>query len=126
LPPGLAAARAAYVAAWNGGDRAALAAHFAEDARVVFRDYTLEGRRQIDERWLAEDAGKVSGLEMTTERVARSGGEVTESGTATLHFRRGDGTVGAERGAYEHVWARQSDGAWKLRSVRMDTHPAAP
>ena len=126
FPPGLAAARDGYVAAWKGTDRAALAAFFAEDARVIFPDYTLEGRARIEERWLAEDVGKVSDLVMTPGRVTRSGDEVTEAGTATLRFRRADGQLGAERGHYEHVWARQPDGAWKLRSVRMETHPAAP
>lgn len=126
LPPGVAAARAAYVRGWNDGDRAALAASFAEDAQVVFRDYTLDGRARIDEKWLAEDVGKVSELVMTPERVSASGGEVAESGTATLRFRRGDGTIGGERGTYEHVWARQPDGRWKLRRVRMDTHAVPP
>ena len=126
LPAAVRAAHDAYVAAWNPGDRAALAALFAEDARVSFGDETMEGRARIDERWLAEDAGKVSDLVMVPERVTRSGDEVTESGTATLHFRRGDGSIGSERGRYEHVWARQPDGGWKLRSVLMDTHPVAP
>ena len=124
FPAGLAEARDGYVAAWTGTDRAALAAFFAEDARVIFTDYTLVGRAQIEERWLTEDVGKVSGLVMTPERVTRGDGEVTESGTVTLRFRREGGEVGAERGTYEHVWARQPGGAWKLRSVRMETHPA--
>jgi ketosteroid isomerase-like protein len=126
FPAAVRAAHDAYVAGWNAGDRAALAALFTEDARVSFGNETMEGRARIDERWLGEDVGKVSDLVMTPERVTRSGGEVTESGTATLHFRRGDDSIGSERGRYEHVWARQPDGAWKLRSVLMDTHPVAP
>lgn len=126
FPDALEAARAGYVAAWNGTDRAALAAYFAEDAQVIFRDYTLTGRAQIEERWLAEDVGKVSGLVMTAGRVTRDGDEVTEAGSATLRFRRGDGEYGQETGRYEHVWKLQTDGTWKLRVVRMDTHPAAP
>ena len=126
FPAGLAEARAAYAAAWGGTDRAALAAFFAEDARVIFPDYTLEGRARIDERWLTEDIGKVTALVMTPERITRSGDEVTEAGTVTLRFRREGGETGAERGTYEHVWARQPDGAWKLRSVRLETHPASP
>jgi ketosteroid isomerase-like protein len=126
LPAALRAARDGYVVAWQGTDRAALAAFFAEDAKVIFPDYTLEGRAQIEERWLAEDVGKVSGLVMTPGRVTRGDGEVTESGTVTLRFRGAGGEVRAERGTYEHVWARQADSAWKLRSVRMETHPAAP
>jgi len=125
LPAAVRAAHDAYVAAWNAGDRAALAALFAEDARVSFGDETMEGRARIDEGWLSNEAGRVIGLVMTPERVTVSGGQVTESGTATLRFR-GDGSVGAERGRYEHVWARQPDGSWKLRSVRMETHPVAP
>lgn len=126
FPAAVRAAHDAYVAAWNAGDRAALVALFAEDARVSFGDETMEGRTRIDERWLTPEAGKVSDLVMIPGHVTVSGGEVTESGTATLRFRRGDGSIGSERGRYEHVWARQPDGAWKLRSVRMDTHPAAP
>jgi ketosteroid isomerase-like protein len=124
FPATLGAARAGYAAAWGGTDRVALAAFFAEDARVIFRDYTLEGRARIDERWLTEDIGRVSELVMTPDRVSRAGDEVTEAGTVTLRFRREGGEVGAERGSYEHVWARQGDGTWKLRSVRMETHPA--
>ena len=126
LPGAVRAAHDAYVAAWNARDRAALAALFAEDARVSFGEETMEGRARIHERWLTPEAGKVSDLVMTPERVTVSGDEVTESGTATLRFRRGDGSIGSERGRYEHVWARQPDGAWKLRGVRMDTHPVAP
>lgn len=126
FPAALETARAGYVAAWNGSDRAALAAFFAEDAQVIFRDYTLTGRAQIEARWLADDVGKVSGLTMTAGRIARDGDEVTEAGSVTLRFRRGDGEYGQESGRYEHVWKLQSDGTWKLRSVRMDTHPATP
>jgi ketosteroid isomerase-like protein len=126
FPAELAETRRAYAAAWGGTDRAALAAFFAEDARVIFADYTLEGRARIEERWLTEDIGKVSDVVMTPDSVTRAADEVTESGTLTLRFRRGDGQVGAERGSYEHVWALQPGGAWMLRSVRMDTHPAAP
>jgi ketosteroid isomerase-like protein len=126
FPAGLAAARAAYATAWAGSDRAALAAFFAEDARVIFPDYTLDGRARIDERWLREDIGRVTDLALTPEHVTRAGDEVTEAGTLTLRFRKEGGDVGAERGSYEHVWARQPGGAWILRSVRMDTHPAPP
>jgi len=126
FPDALEAARTGYVAAWNGSDGAALAAYFAEDAQVVFPDYTLTGRAQIEERWLADDVGKVSGLVMTPGRIARDGDEVTEAGSVTLRFRRGDGEVGQETGRYEHVWKLQADGIWKLQVVRMDTHPAAP
>lgn len=126
FPAGLAETRAAYAAAWAGTDRAALAALFAEDARVIFPDYTLEGRARIEERWLTEDIGKVTDVVMTPDRVTRSGDMVTEVGTITLSFRREGGEIGRERGSYEHVWARQPDGAWKLGSVRMETHPVAP
>jgi len=127
LPAAVRAAHDAYVAAWNAGDHAALAALFADDAEVYFGDELLAGSRaEIDERWLSKEAGLVSALVMTPDRVTRGGDEVTESGTATLRFRRGDGSTGSERGGYAHVWARQPDGAWKLRSVRMDTHPVAP
>lgn len=123
FPDALGAARAGYVAAWNGTDRVRLAAYFAEDAQVIFPDYTLTGRAQIDTRWLADDVGKVSGLVMTPGRIARDGDEVTEAGSVTLRFRRGDGEYGQETGRYEHVWKLQIDGTWKLRVVRMDTHP---
>jgi len=62
---------------------------------------------------------------MTPERIPRGGDEVTEAGTVTLRFHREGGGTGRERGTYEHVWTRQPDGAWVLRSVRMETHPAA-
>jgi ketosteroid isomerase-like protein len=126
LPAGLGAARTAYMNAWSNPDHAALAAFFTEDARVVFADETLEGRARIHDEWLAEDAGRVSDLVMVPERVDPRDGEVTEGGTVTLRFRGDGGTVRAERGTYEHVWVRQPDGAWKLRSVRMNTHPAPP
>jgi ketosteroid isomerase-like protein len=66
----------------------------------------------------------VSELVMTPERVVRGGDEVTESGTVTLRFRGQGGETRRERGTYEHLWARQGDGTWKLRLVRMETHPA--
>lgn len=126
LPAGLGAARAAYIAAWGGTDRAALAGFFTDDARVVFSDETLEGRARIEARWLAQDAGRVSDLVMVPDHVDGHDAEVAEGGTVTLRFRGEGGEVRAERGTYEHVWARQPDGAWKLRSVRMDTHPTPP
>jgi uncharacterized protein (TIGR02246 family) len=126
MPMDLAAAHMAYAAAWAGTDRAALASFFTDDARVIFRDYTLEGRAQIEARWLMRDVGRVTSLVMASQQVARLQDEVTESGTVTLRFRRESGEVSAEAGTYQHVWARQPDGAWKLRSVRMDTHPAPP
>ena len=125
FPAELAETRRSYTAAWGGTDRAALAAFFAEDARVIFPDYTLDGRARIEERWLTEDIGKVTDVVMMPERVTRTSTEVTEAGTLTLRFRRADGQVGAERGTYEYVWVLQPGGAWLLRSVRMDTHPAA-
>ncbi|HEX6751403.1 MAG TPA: nuclear transport factor 2 family protein [Longimicrobium sp.] len=123
LPEGLGAARAGYIAAWGGTDRAALASFFADDAQVVFSDFTLEGRARIEERWLAEDVGRVNDLVMVTQRVSRSGHDVTEAGMVTLRFRGQGGDVRAERGTYEHTWTRTAAG-WKLKMVKMDTHPA--
>jgi len=126
FPTDVAAARAAYIAAWQGTDRAALASFFAPDARVVFSDETYDGRAEIDRRWLAEDVGRVSELVMTPAHVTADGDRVTEAGTVTLLFRAAGGESHAERGTYEHVWARQPDGTWKLQTVHMDSHPAPP
>jgi len=124
IPPDLAATQQAYTVAWAGTDRAALAAFFTEDAQVVFRDYTLEGRAQIEQRWLMSDLGRVTDLVLASHQVLRLEDGIAESGTVTLRFRRESGEVGAEAGTYDHLWARQPDGSWKLRRVRLDTHPA--
>ena len=124
LPIDLAATLGAYTRAWAGTDRAALAAFFTDDAQVVFRDYTLDGRAQIEQRWLMSDLGRVTGLVMATHQVFRLEDGIAESGTVTLRFRRESGEESAEAGTYDHLWARQPDGTWKLRQVRMDTHPA--
>lgn len=123
IPAQLAAARAGYVSAWQAHDLGAISAFFAGDARVVFPDRTLEGRERIERQWIAEDVGKVSELVMTPRHTDRIGDEFTESGTVTLRFAGAGGTR-EERGTYEHVWARQPDGSWKLKRVRMETHPA--
>jgi ketosteroid isomerase-like protein len=127
LPAAVRAAHDAYVAACNAGDHAALAALFADDAEVYFGDeFLAAGRAEIDAQWLAKEVEMTSALVMTPDRVTRGGGEVTESGTATFRFRRGDASIDSAGGGYAHVWARQPDGTWKLRSVRMDTQPEAP
>lgn len=125
IPAELAAARTRYVAAWQAHDLGAIAAFFTGDARVVFPDRTLEGRDRIEREWIAEDVGKVSELVMTPQHTDRIGDEFTETGTVTLRFAGASGTRD-ERGTYEHVWARQPDGSWRLKLVRMETHSGRP
>ncbi|HEX8696761.1 MAG TPA: nuclear transport factor 2 family protein [Longimicrobium sp.] len=118
------AARAAYVAAWQGGDPQAVARFFTDDARVQTTDETFTGRDAILRGWISKDIGKVGALRLLAHVANYPPGEVIDAGTAMLRFRQADGTFTEERATYRNRWVRQPDGSWRLREVVL--HAAAP
>jgi uncharacterized protein (TIGR02246 family) len=108
---------AAYAAAFNKGDAAAVAGFWTEDAEYIAGDGTaLKGRAAVADRFKALFADK-QGLTMavtpTTIKMLGSAAALVD-GTAKVI----DPKAGADASPFESAWVKGADGRWLLSRVR--------
>jgi uncharacterized protein (TIGR02246 family) len=105
----------AYVAAFNAGDAAAVAAHWAEDGEFVTpAGEKLQGKqaiREAFEAFLKENQGAKVEVKIASIRVADDGAAV-EQGTARVTRPGEDPTETTYVATY-----RKRDGKWRLRTT---------
>lgn len=122
-PAELEAASEAFTAAWNQDDAAVLAGIFTEGATVVADDTaTFNGRQDIQENWIAPGLGMVSDLEIQDEVWTADGQDYRASGRYSYTATTPDGDVSVT-GRYENVWTRDTDGQWRVSSMRTTNDP---
>jgi ketosteroid isomerase-like protein len=114
IPASLRTAREGYVAAWNGGNPAAVGAYYTDDARVTLGENAFSGRQEIVTNWVATTMQRASNLAANPASFATSGSQVTETGRYTMSL---SGQPVA--GTYTIVWARQPDGSWRITSSNV-------
>lgn len=109
------AALVSFAAAFNKGDAAAVAAHYAEDAAVLPPDSArIDGRLGIETFWKgAIDAG-VSDLALKAVEVVPGGDYAFEIGEVSFSMKGTDGAKATSAGKYIVVWKKNSDGTWHL------------
>lgn len=112
-----------FEAAFGGGDMAALAALYTEDAALMPPESgTLTGRPAIRGFWQSVwDAG-YRRIALSTQRVTASGHLAAEVGTAALTAEAGGGPSPSP---LKYVgWQRRGDGAWRLAVDICNSRPA--
>ena len=109
---------AAFVAALQRGDAAALAAHYTDDAVLMVPGMaTMVGRAGIGQGFTGFLAQfSVMNPQLATSDVIITGHYAIERGAYswTLHPKSGTGADIADNGKYLTVWERQDDGSWKI------------
>jgi uncharacterized protein (TIGR02246 family) len=115
-----------YVAAFNGGDAAAAAEAWAEDAKqfppgappAAGRDAIREGIRAIQQM--------SPQLKLRSTDVLVEGNVAIETGTWSVKLQTPDGPV-EDGGPALRVWRRDADGVWRLyRDIWNSEQPPTP
>ena len=99
----------------NGGDAAAVAAHYTDDAAVLPPDAArIDGREGIQSVWQALFDADVRDVALTTQEVDVFGDVANEVGTISATAPGEDGGRVQLVGKYVAVWKRGGDDTWRL------------
>jgi uncharacterized protein (TIGR02246 family) len=112
---GIDAASQKFETAFNGGESAALADLYTEDAALLPPGAPrVEGKEDIATFWQdAIDAG-ITDLNLSTSEVVKAGDLAFETGSLTLNATNPEGAVVPLAGKYTVVWQRDDDGVWRM------------
>jgi uncharacterized protein (TIGR02246 family) len=104
-----------FVAAFNRGDAAGVAAMYVEDARVLPPGGAMaSGRQAIQQFWQSVMGMGVREVDLRTQEVESSGDLAYEIGAATLAIQPESGSPTTDTVKYVVVWKRRAGGAWQL------------
>jgi len=104
-----------FVAAFNRGDAAGVAAGYTDDARVLPPDgATVSERQAIQQFWQAVMGMGIREVDLRTEDVESSGDLAYEIGSATLKIEPQGGSPTTSTIKYVVVWKRRAGGPWQL------------
>jgi uncharacterized protein (TIGR02246 family) len=119
------AALVTFSAAFNKGDDAGVAAHYAEDAAILPPDSArVDGRANIQAFWKgAIDAG-LADLTLKAVEVEGSGDVAFEVGEVSYSAPDKTGTRSTATGKYIVVWKKGADGVWRLYRDIWNANPA--
>ncbi|MFQ5651461.1 MAG: SgcJ/EcaC family oxidoreductase [bacterium] len=117
LRTAIEAENAKFMAAFNRGDAAGVAALYTEKARVgPPNSEVLQGREAIQSFMQSGFTAGLKDLTLTTVSVDGSGDTAYENGTYTLKIAPEGQAAMTDSGKYLAVWKQQADGGWKLHT----------
>lgn len=103
-----------FESAFARGDGTAVAAAYAEDARLLEGDQMIQGRQAIGEFWTTlHDQRGVTRLSLTVEHVEVSTGMAYHLGSGTMDIQEGGNQGRTVPFSYVVVW-RHGDDAWQI------------
>ena len=106
---------AKWMAAFNQGDAAAVAALYTDNAILMPPNSGMvEGRQGVQDFWQGAIQSGLKGAALTTVSVQVSGETAYEIGKFSLSVYAEDKEPQAISGKYVVVWKKASDGMWKL------------
>ena len=115
---------AQFVEAFKAGDAAAIAAMYAETAKMLPPDATeVAGREAIQKLWQSWLDDGLKDLTLESTAVEASGDLAYEIGDFSLQVPAENDTMATATGNYLVVWKRAADGDWQLQ---VDTWNDAP
>lgn len=119
------AALVTFAAAFNRGDDAGVAAHYAEDGAILPPDSArVDGRANIQAFWKgAIDAG-LADLTLKAVEVGGSGDIAFEVGEVSYSAPDKTGARSTATGKYIVVWKKGTDGVWRLYRDIWNANPA--
>jgi uncharacterized protein (TIGR02246 family) len=104
-----------FVAAYNRGDPASLAAAYTEDGRVLPPGgAAVGGRPAIEQFWRGVMEQGVREIDLRTEQAEAAGDLAYEIGSATLKIQPSGGAEVEDIVKYVVVWKRRAGGPWQL------------
>jgi uncharacterized protein (TIGR02246 family) len=104
-----------FVAAFNRGDAAGVAAGYAEDAKVLPPGGAMvSGRQAIQQFWQGVMGMGVREVDLQTQEAQAGGDLAYEIGSATLKIQPEGGSATTDTVKYVVVWKRQPGGTWQL------------
>lgn len=117
-----------WMEAYNRGDAAAVAAMYADDAKVLPPNIAMvQGRTGIQEFWSGAMQMGLKDVRLTTVDVGGSGDTAYEIGNYSVTIQPEGGEGIRDSGKYVVVWKRQSDRTWKLVvDIWNSSMPAPP
>jgi len=119
------AALVTFAAAFNRGDDAGVAAHYAEDGAILPPDSArVDGRANIQAFWKgAIDAG-LADLTLKAVEVGGSGDIAFEVGEVSYSAPDKTSARSTATGKYIVVWKKGTDGVWRLYRDIWNANPA--
>ena len=119
----IGAANAKFMAAYNSGDAAAVAALYTEEGQLLPPNAGfMKGKEAIQAFWQgAMDMG-IKSAQMEIDEVEAHGDTAIEVSTYTL---RGEGGQALDQGKYIVIWKREA-GKWKLHRDIFNSSLPAP
>lgn len=110
------AAARRFVAAIGGGDSAAAAIGYADDALLLAPSAALiEGRTAIEAFWRAGLEAGIRTVELQPLRITTHRALAFEIGRYAMRLRRPNGDCVVDRGSYLLIHERSAEGAWAWR-----------
>lgn len=118
---------AAFAAAYNRGDVAALAMMYSDDAMAFPPDADMvRGRSAIEAMWKSTRDSGLKNMAFTVLDVHSTGDLAVEVGKADLKIQPANQAETSATVKYVVVWKRQKDGSWKLFRDIWNGMPAPP
>jgi uncharacterized protein (TIGR02246 family) len=104
-----------FMAAFNRGDAAGVAAAYTADARILPPGAAaMSGRQAIEQFWQSVMDMGVREVDLRTEQAEAVGDLAYEVGSATLTIQPTGSAASTDIVKYVVVWKRQAGGAWQL------------
>jgi ketosteroid isomerase-like protein len=98
--------------AFNRNDMAAVAAFYSDDSEIVYDNYVVKGRKNLDAYWLnLKDKGR--GWKLTVYDIGGSGEFVYQLGNSDLKHHH-DGKESRSVTNFVLIWRQQADGSYKI------------
>ena len=119
------AALVTFTAAFNSGDGAKVAAHYAEDAAVFPPGSPrVDGRAKIQEFWQGAITAGLTDLTLKAVEVYGAGDLAYEVGEVSYSAPDSSGQRKTSIGKYIVVWKKDQDGTWRLYRDIWNSNPA--
>lgn len=116
---------AAFDAAWNKKDSAAVISMFADDIIMISGKNILKGKDELAQKFVATQMPVAGNLKVKKERVDASGNLGYETGTWSLQISLPGKTPFEQTGNYNFVWKKGADQIWKVSVINMEDHDPA-
>ncbi len=115
----------AWMAAFNAGDAAGIAALYSETAMLLPPDATqIRGRQAVQDTFQAWIDGGLKDIVLETVEVEASGDLAYLIGLFSVKAPADNDQMITATGTYLEIWKREADGVWRLhRDTWNDTPP---